>query len=118
LSSNWRLMFEGVAYLNHARGSPIGDGRRPIWCRLLPSRIEQEIPFRHTRQQSTSSSSRFNFEYLIIWELFSFQAKDSFLCGLPHQVGDSLVNLIYLFKWLWKFCNFFLLLLLLGNFDA
>ena len=30
LSSNRRLIFEGVAYLNHARGSPIGDGRRPI----------------------------------------------------------------------------------------
>jgi A-kinase anchor protein 13 len=30
LSSNRRLMFEGVDYLNHARGSPIGDGRCPI----------------------------------------------------------------------------------------
>ncbi len=43
---------------------------------------------------------------------------DSFLCGLHHHVGDALVNSIYFFKWLWKFCNFFLLLSLSGNFDA
>ena len=41
-----------------------------------------------------------------------------FFVGLPHPVGDNLVNLIYFFKWLWKFLNFFLLLSLLGNFDA
>ena len=29
-----------------------------------------------------------------------------FFVGLPHQVGDTLVNLIYFFKWLWKFFNF------------
>ncbi len=46
-----------------------------------------------------------------------------FFVVLPHKVGDTSwiqvgVNWIYFLKWLWKFCNFFFLLSLLGNFDA
>ena len=41
-----------------------------------------------------------------------------FFVGLPHQVGDTLVNLNYFLMWMWKFLIFFFLLSLLGNFNA
>ena len=41
-----------------------------------------------------------------------------FFVGLHHPVGDTFVNMIYFFMCMWKFLIFFLLLSLLGNFNA